>query len=508
MLHRAPPIHIRAPTGSRNVQHVRGRGTVEEAYRRKSAPLSNALVSAHDCVGDMSTIKPRASRVCVLRRVCMATATGIFHYYRDGNATLTPIVFDQRYGHIFSFGHVAPRGGCEDLLPLNKHVRYKRHVRWSPHIVDGALPHGAPLLRQLHVLSAPFVPTNLGHLVWEEAFPLLLAMAQLGVYEERAVVLRTHNCSESVKPAKPPTASAARLCRKFVDGFVRPLQGGEAAAQGAGRGVASAPLTTIDSLRQRYARAGAPYVCFRRLLAGGYHEMFNAPAHAGKEPLLALYRHRVLAFHGLAPARGPPPPITAHRCLLVKKEGRRGLHNFDEVARFVLGGCDGGCTELSAGGASGLSSSQDPRSLRDAPRVVEIEFHTMSIREQLAAVSSATIAVSPPGGVSMILPFLPEGAHAVLVNYMLAKEAKKRGLDADESACSRCSLTMEAALWRHVRHVRKLYYQVWEPSDFARGKAGRDAAVVVKLPRLSFLLRVALNTMAEAVDDADAEDTT
>ena len=47
-----------------------------------------------------------------------------------------------------------------------------------------------------------------------------------------------------------------------------------------------------------------------------------------------------------------------------------------------------------------------------------------------------------------------------------------------------------------TRHVRKLYYQVWEASDFARGKASRDAAVVVKLPRLSYLVRIALEAMA------------
>ena len=49
----------------------------------------------------------------------------------------------------------------------------------------------------VHLLSAPFVPTNLGHLVWEEAFPLLLGMVQLGVYDEQAVVLRTHACNQS-----------------------------------------------------------------------------------------------------------------------------------------------------------------------------------------------------------------------------------------------------------------------------------------------------------------------
>ena len=43
------------------------------------------------------------------------------------------------------------------------------------------------------------------------------------LYEE-AVVLRTHRCNESTT-SKPPSADAARLCRKFVAGFLQPLQG-------------------------------------------------------------------------------------------------------------------------------------------------------------------------------------------------------------------------------------------------------------------------------------------
>ena len=63
--------------------------------------------------------------------------------------------------------------------------------------------------------------------------------------------------------------------------------------------------------------------------------------------------------------------------------------------------------------------------------------------------------------------------------------------------CAGCSLTMEAELWRHVRHVRKLHYQVWERSDFARGHVGRDAAVIIKPLRLAFLVSAALNRMSE-----------
>ena len=95
----------------------------------------------------------------------------------------------------------------------------------------------------------------------------------------------------------------------------------------------------------------------------------------------------------------------------------------------------------------------------------------------------------------MILPWLPEGSTAILVNYMLGDKDGSVKLLGAEGTCKRCSLTMEAALWRHARHVRTLLYQVWEPSDFARGRVGRDAAVIMKLPRLGYLLRVALDSM-------------
>ena len=146
-------------------------------------------------------------------------------------------------------------------------------------------------------------------------------MVQLGVYEDQPVIIRTHGCNESVPGAEAPSPSEAGLCRKFVDGFLRPLQGGSASAK--------AGVVTLAQLRQQHE--ATRYVCFRRLLAGGYHEMFNAAAHPGKEPLIALYRHRVLAFHGLVPMRAPSVPITEHTVLLVRKQGRRGIHNFDQV---------------------------------------------------------------------------------------------------------------------------------------------------------------------------------
>lgn len=275
LLRRGAPIRIPTPSWDL-VPHVRGRGTADEP-RRVTTAMASSRFSSHECLGDMATVKPRANRVCVLRHVCLDSPSGEFLYYRNDNATQEPVLFDQRYGHIFAFGHVAPKGGREDLLPLNKHVRYKRHMRWSPRTVSAPMPTDLPLLPKLHLLSAPFVPTNLGHLAWEEGFPLLLGMAQLGVYDEDAVILRTHGCNESIASRadpdeSPQAAPSAKLCKKFVDGFLRPLGGSGKGGSGANG------LLTIAHMRARHPHG----VCFAQLQAGGYYDMFNAAHHAGK----------------------------------------------------------------------------------------------------------------------------------------------------------------------------------------------------------------------------------
>ena len=387
LLRHQQPIQL-AATAPDKLLLVRGRGTADapRPNPRRRRPSSDRF-SSHSCIGDMSTVKPRAHRACLFENICLDTSAAEFNYYRDESITQPPILQDQRYGHLFSFGHVAPKGGREDMLPLNKHVRYKRHVRWSPRLVDGPMPANAPLLPALHLLSAPFVPTNLGHLAWEEAFPLILAMAQLGAYapEAETVVLRTHGCNETVgarddssgRPkVEPVSRGEAKLCQKFVDGFLRPV------------GV----VQTIALLARQHASRGHKHVCFKRLGAGGFYDMFNQPAHPGKEPWLQLYRHRVLAHHSLAPMHSWPPPPTSHKLLIVRKEGRRGIHNMEEVLAYTKGGCGGLCTGIR--------------------EVVDVSFQTLTIREQLQLVSSATIALSPPG--ACVLPLLLCNAMCLL----------------------------------------------------------------------------------------------
>ena len=249
-------IPLATPATASTLLRIHGRGGIlRQQLRSVPKPRAKAHYSSHECIGDISDLKPKAQRLCLFRRVCLDTQSGEWLYFRRANVSLPPVLFERRYGSQFDFRHVSANGGTEEFLALNKHVRYKPHVRWSPTVVDGGTPSGVTWSAPLHLLSAPFVPTNLGHLVWEEAFPLLLGMVQLGVYDEQAVVLRTHACNQSAA-GEAVSASEARLCAKFVAGFIAPLQGREARA-----------VEDVAALR---ARLFPRTVCFQRLVAGGH----------------------------------------------------------------------------------------------------------------------------------------------------------------------------------------------------------------------------------------------
>ena len=79
-----------------------------------------------------------------------------------------------------------------------------------------SLSHPVPAAHEtlpgLHALSAPFVPTNLGHVAWDEAFPLLVGMAQLGEYTRTLTILRTESCDDLPTPGSRKVCALALTC--------------------------------------------------------------------------------------------------------------------------------------------------------------------------------------------------------------------------------------------------------------------------------------------------------
>ena len=134
---------------------------------------------------------------------------------------------------------------------------------------------------------------------------------------------------------------------KFEAAFLAPLTGdaskppqtllGLAAAHGLkARALAAATVDGDSSSSGSSAVAaassssdGSSLLCFEKLLVGGSFDAFNSEAlNVGKEALLALYRSRVLRWHGIDPGIVPKE----HQILLVNKHGKRAIHNFGKVS--------------------------------------------------------------------------------------------------------------------------------------------------------------------------------
>jgi len=409
------------------------------------------------CVGNMQDVSHLEDRACLFSDLCYDPLAQDFVFFTP--AAQVPVIFDNRRGAQFSFRR---RGGGEDedFLFLTYHLhRIRERLLWkagmttelgkpasfSPLTRDGPIPQSAVRLPGVHVLStAHRDQLNLGHLVWEDAFPMFVSMASLGVYSPCVSIIRTHGCE-----VYPHRSSERRLCEKFAEGFLRPLTG-----------TCGGGISTLASFAAKARSEGL--VCLDTLVAGGTYGAFDEARYmVGRGHLVPLFRTVVLAWHGVDPSARP----SSHQILLYRKMGRRGILNFDEVASSV---------------ASAFGHEA---------RVCETSYVGLTLAEQLAMLSRTTIAVSPCGGASLILPFLPEGAYAILVNYMEPKTLFRRGTHGE---CYGCSWTMESEFWDHVAGVNKMYYQVFRDSDFEDGKPSRHAAVRIWTPRLVKLIRAAM----------------
>ena len=121
-----------------------------------------------------------------------------------------------------------------------------------------------------------------------------------------------------------------------------------------------------------------------------------------------------------------------------------------------------------------------------------IEWHKLSFPKQVELLLNTTILISPPGGVSMIVPFLPHGSHAILMDYY----APQGGFGFEPGS----SASMEGMLLNHFPHFKKDYYQIYGPQDFVFDFPGasntRDnASILVNTTRLHLLIESAFEDM-------------
>jgi hypothetical protein len=293
------------------------------------------------------------------------------------------------------------------------------------------------------------------------------AMIRLNIYDDDFIPM--HGLSEL--PQRPRSI-------KFRDAFVPAITKSKVVD------MRSYFSNLVDQERQNGTKPDVKFICFDQLMAGGNMRRFvhyMAWHNHGHEPMLFGLRNRILKHHNIPTDKLPQE----HRIVItnktvsdwLKKDGVarvRGIYNLQEVVDYVR--------------------SHYPNVKTDV-----VEWHKLTMMEQLALMQSTTLFITCPGGASMLLPFLPEGAHAIITDY-LENYAYWHGTHPGEST------SMEAPFWNHWPHVKKHYYQVFEKSDIVPNDPSKglddegmmwrdDTSVIVNLDRLGRMIDAAFYEM-------------
>ncbi|KAJ3071048.1 hypothetical protein HDU98_005899 [Podochytrium sp. JEL0797] len=405
-----------------------------------AGPVAGGLTSKNSrrfskfrCAGNEKSIDARRERVCVFENVCYNLGTKDWAYYIRPDSSRKPILFDQSRGERFDFwdeglGFVALSGFTQGLTDWGPKV----HASVSPAITS---PDSTKTLTSLHALFHLAVhDDNLGHLLWEEMGALWYDMIRLNAFSTDLVAMH------ALEPLPD-----RKLNKKFRNAFFKALTPNE-------------PVT-METYLDGFGKSGVVKdVCFDELLVGGNMLRFfeNSGWHNfGHEPLFYSLRNRILDVHGLDHDALP----AKHRIVFTNKT---------ETLKKQM---DGGL--VSNRGVANLGEVvQQVRLAYPAVEVVVVEWHKMEIKEQLELLQGTTVFVTPSGGVSTLLPFLPEGAHAIVVDYY-----ERKG-DPYYGTVAKASVSMEAPMWNHWPHVKKLYYQVWGAADLVSDVPGKTVEQV------------------------------
>ncbi|KAJ3389540.1 hypothetical protein HDU84_008651 [Entophlyctis sp. JEL0112] len=416
------------------------------------------------CIGDENNIAARAERACLFENICYSVEDQEWAYYIRPDSQKKPVMFDSALGERFDFfDHQF--GSPLGFIALSGFSRAFRDF-WSPKIYRQqspavTIPSQTVLLTDPHaIFNLNVYDDNLGHLLWEEMGALWYSMVRLNAYSTRLVAMH----------ALDPLPDRA-LNKKFRAAFFGAIT----------------PVAPV-SMDSYLAEKAAAYVCFDQLMVGGDMLRFfqNAGWHnLGHEPVFYALRNRILAAHGLD-ARGVSPP-QRHRIVFTNKteslkmsaeegiKNNRGISNLAELVDFVR----------RKYGSKGVE-------------IEVVEWQKMEMKAQLELMQNTTIFITPSGGVSTLLPFLPEGAHAIVIDYFERNGDQHYGSEAGHS------ISMEAPLWNHFPHVKKQYYQVWRASDFVSDVPGKsveecdwryEVSTLVDLERMDFLIQAAFEDM-------------
>ncbi|CAF4500830.1 unnamed protein product [Rotaria sp. Silwood2] len=330
---------------------------------------SSNVKSTWTCTGNMNYESEWQKRTCAFKNICYNKEKKIFQFYRNPGSIKTPILFEPKLGHIYDF-HINNHGF------VGLFSRSSPLQSWGPTIVEEWLPspNRVPYLEHVHVLFTHwFTYFNPGHVIWEDIASTYFAMVRLNEYDRNAVLLEYRRLPKKGN-------QFYRMFHNIIPAFA----------------------AKVDSLDNYMNNFSSPFVCFRTIVAGGATAMFSIGNEAytnGKERLLYNYRTAILRYHGVNISHLP----SRHRIVLVNKtqtvhRSLRAIKNLAEVKHFI--------------------HSTYPKIQLDV-----IDWSKYTFTQQMHQLYKTTVLITPCGGISTIIPFLPEGTHAIVMEFYVNKNA-------------------------------------------------------------------------------------
>ena len=427
-----------SPTPSA-LRHVIPNSEIAISYLQKNVqqPLSKFR-----CTGSENDVDAWRERLCVFYNTCYNKDTGRFYYFQSTTTGSKPLFYDAAKGMIFQLSQ-GSRG--DPFLSLGS----RGEMPWAPVIVNETYPSkDFTRLHPLHsLMSLTFGSANIAHGLWEDIGSISYAMDRMNVVDPNLVIMHYN---------KFPDTTLFQSYLKYVFPALTPN-----------------PMVELQSYVNTFK---TKYVCFDSLIVGGQLSVFPRPfirENHGREALFYNWRSKMIQFNGFDPNFVPK----RHHIILTNKsqsiwtqhgaKRHRAIVNLEEVEKFI-------------------------RLTYPTISMEVVEWHTIPFNEQISKLINTTILITPCGGVSLILPLLPHGAHAIVMDYYVTVSA--HGFQAGQSG------SMEGALLNHISHVRKQYYQVYGPQDYEFDYPGatdaREASsVIVNMTRLQLLIDKALQEM-------------
>lgn len=402
----------------------------------------NEKFSKFVCSGSENNIQMWPDRLCIFYDICYNRDTDHFYYFRSAQRKPKPLFYDSAKGMLFQFSESNDGVGFLSLSADG-------NAPWAPVIINTSYPErNFTRLHQLHSLTKyRFAEGNIGHGLWEDLGSISYSMDRMNVADRKLVIMYLGEVANT---------TLSELYHQYVI-----------------PALTENPMVEFGTYAQSF---NTTYICFDNLMVGGQLLALLSERireNHGREALFYNWRSKIIQYNGFDPKFVPK----IHHIIITNKSQslwthgstsrHRAIVNLKEVEEFIKLTYPTISTEV-------------------------VEWHTVPFNKQLEKLVNTTILITPCGGVSFVIPFLPHGAHAIVMDYYVNVEGF--GFQSGQSG------SMDGAFFNHIPHVRMQYYQIYGSEDYEFDYQGatdarESSSIIVNMTRLQLLVDAALEDM-------------